>query len=146
MADKPAGTYTFGRDLNGVAQTILNQSGQLEASGNGKMELQLYQTVAMRDGKRANNPWLQELPDPVSKVTWDNFAAMSPTDMKKLGLVQGDVINIEANGYSLWHYRYLLQPGQAQGTISVAVGYGRTGAGPVGNGVGKNAYPFPELA
>src|ERR1700749_4942282 len=91
VADKPAGTYAFSRDLNGVAQTILNQSGQLAASGDGKVELQLYQTVAMRDGKRANNPWLQEMPDPVSKVTWDNFAAMSPTDMKKFGFVQGDV-------------------------------------------------------
>jgi MoCo/4Fe-4S cofactor protein with predicted Tat translocation signal len=140
-ADKPAGTYSFSRDLNGVAQTILNQSSQLEAKGDGKLELQLYQTVAIRDGKRANNPWLQEMPDPVSKVTWDNFAAMSPTDLKKFGLVQGDIINIDANGYAV-ALPILLQPGQAQGTISVAVGYGRTKAGPVGDGVGKNAFPF----
>ncbi|MGZ3871943.1 MAG: TAT-variant-translocated molybdopterin oxidoreductase, partial [Mucilaginibacter sp.] len=72
-AAKMAGTYTFGRDLNAVAQTIVDHSNQLAGD---KTELQLYQTVAMRDGKRANNPWLQELPDPVSKVTWDNFAAM----------------------------------------------------------------------
>src|ERR1700761_8723288 len=140
VEDKPATTYTFSRDLNGVAQTILNQGAKLEASS-GKYELQLYQTVAMRDGKRANNPWLQELPDPVSKVTWDNFAAMSPTDIKKLGYVQGDVITIDANGYSI-ALPILSQPGQAQGTMSVAVGYGRTVAGPVGNEVGKNAYPF----
>jgi MoCo/4Fe-4S cofactor protein with predicted Tat translocation signal len=140
-ADKPAGSYSFSRDLNGVAQTILNRSGQLEANGDGKLELQLYQTVAIRDGKRANNPWLQEMPDPVSKVTWDNFAAMSPTDLKKFGLVQGDIINIDANGYAV-ALPILLQPGQAQGTISVAVGYGRTKAGPVGDGVGKNAFPF----
>jgi MoCo/4Fe-4S cofactor protein with predicted Tat translocation signal len=140
VEDKPAGTYTFTRDLNGVAQTILNQGSKLETSA-GKFELQLYQTVAMRDGKRANNPWLQELPDPVSKVTWDNFAAMSPTDMKKLGHVQGDIITIEANGYSI-ALPILSQPGQAQGTISVAVGYGRTQAGPAGNDVGKNAFPF----
>ena len=93
-ADVTNGTYSFTHDLSGVAQTILNQSSKLEAS-NGAFELQLYQTVAMRDGKRANNPWLQELPDPVSKVTWDNFAAMSPTDMKKAGFVQGDVITID---------------------------------------------------
>ncbi|MEO6851359.1 MAG: TAT-variant-translocated molybdopterin oxidoreductase [Mucilaginibacter sp.] len=143
VADKAAGTYTFTRDLNAVAQTIVNQSSKLEASGEGKVELQLYQTVAMRDGKRANNPWLQEMPDPVSKVTWDNFAAMSPTDMKKpgFGFVQGDIITIEVNGYSV-ALPVLLQPGQAQGTISVAIGYGRTQAGPVGDGVGKNAFPF----
>jgi MoCo/4Fe-4S cofactor protein with predicted Tat translocation signal len=140
VADKPAGTYSFSRDLNGVAQTILNQSSQMEASG-GKFELSLYQTVAIRDGKRANNPWLQEMPDPVSKVTWDNFAAMSPTDMKKAGFVQGDIITIDANGYSV-ALPILLQPGQAQGTISVALGYGRTQSGPVGDGVGKNAFPF----
>jgi len=140
-ADKAAGTYSFNRDLNGVAQTILNQSSKLEALGDGKVELQLYQTVALRDGKRANNPWLQELPDPVSKVTWENFAAMSPTDMKKLGFVQGDVVNIDVNGISI-ALPVLSQPGQAQGTMSVAVGYGRTQAGPVGNGTGKNAFPF----
>ncbi|MDB5152583.1 MAG: 4Fe-4S dicluster protein [Mucilaginibacter sp.] len=141
VADKPAGSYSFGRDLNGVAQNILNQSKQLEASGDGKVELQLYQTVAIRDGKRANNPWLQEMPDPVSKVTWDNFAAMSPTDLKKYSFVQGDIINIDVNGYAV-ALPILSQPGQAQGTISVAVGYGRTQAGPVGDGVGKNAFPF----
>jgi MoCo/4Fe-4S cofactor protein with predicted Tat translocation signal len=141
VADKPAGAYTFSLDLNGVAQTILTQGAQLAASGDKKMEIHLYQTVAMRDGKRANNPWLQELPDPVSKVTWDNFAAVSQTDLKRLNLEQGDVINIEVNGYSI-ALPVLLQPGQAEGTISVAVGYGRTQGGPVAVGVGKNAFPF----
>jgi MoCo/4Fe-4S cofactor protein with predicted Tat translocation signal len=141
VADKAPGTYTFSRELNGVAQTILNQSSQSEASGDNKLEVQLYQTVAIRDGKRANNPWLQEMPDPVSKVTWDNFAAMSPADIKKFNLAQFDVINIDVNGYSI-ALPVLSQPGQAQGTISVAVGYGRTMSGPVGDGVGKNAFPF----
>ena len=139
-AAKPAGSYSFSRDLNGVAQTILNQSGRT-AAGDGKFELELYQNVAIRDGKRANNPWLQEMPEPVSKVTWDNFAAMSPTDMKKLGYAQGDIVTVDAHGYSV-ALPILLQPGQAQGTISVAVGYGRTQGGPVANGVGKNAFPF----
>jgi len=139
-ADKPAGSYPFSRDLNGVAQTILNQ-GNHPAAGEGKFELELYQNVAIRDGKRANNPWLQEMPEPVSKVTWDNFAAMSPTDMKKLGYSQGDIVTIDAHGYSV-ALPILLQPGQAQGTISVAVGYGRTHGGPVADGVGKNAFPF----
>ncbi|MFD0794685.1 TAT-variant-translocated molybdopterin oxidoreductase [Mucilaginibacter litoreus] len=139
-----AGTYTFNYDLNAVTQTILSQSAKL---GEGvsidgkKVELQVYQNNAMRDGKKANNPWLQELPDPVTKVTWDNFAAMSPSDVKKLGLEEFSVIKIQANGYSV-ELPVLSQPGQAQGTISVAVGYGRTSAGPVGNNVGKNAYPF----
>jgi MoCo/4Fe-4S cofactor protein with predicted Tat translocation signal len=140
-ADVAAGTYTFNRDLGSVAQTILQHSSQLAVSGDNAVELHLYQSVAMRDGKRANNPWLQELPDPVSKVTWDNFAAMAPSYAKKLGFEQGDIITITANGYTI-SLPILLQPGQAQGTISVAVGYGRTQAGLVGDNVGKNAFPF----
>jgi MoCo/4Fe-4S cofactor protein with predicted Tat translocation signal len=142
VADKPAGAYTFSRDLNAVAQTILSQSAQLVASGDKAYELHLYQNVAIRDGKHANNPWLQELPDPVSKVTWDNFAAMSLTDLKALGLQEGDVITIDANGTSI-ALPVLLQPGQAEGTISVAVGYGRVKGGAViESGIGKNAYPL----
>ncbi len=141
-AANPAGSYTFSRDLNAIVQTILDHSALL-ADGN-KMELQVYQTVAMRDGKRANNPWLQELPDPVSKVTWDNFASLSPADMTKLGVVDGDVVKIDANGYSI-NLPVLSQPGQTRGTVSVAVGYGRTLAGPVGDNVGKNAFPFHSL-
>jgi MoCo/4Fe-4S cofactor protein with predicted Tat translocation signal len=141
-ADKPAGAYTFSRDLNAVAQTVLSQSAQLVASGDKAYELHLYQSTAIRDGKHANNPWLQELPDPVSKVTWDNFAAMSLPDLKALGLQEGDVITIDANGTSI-ALPVLLQPGQAEGTISVAVGYGRVKGGAViESGIGKNAYPL----
>ncbi|HAL82707.1 MAG TPA: molybdopterin oxidoreductase [Mucilaginibacter sp.] len=138
-----SGSYTFSRDLNAVAQTILDHSNLLAGDGS-KFELQLYQTVAIRDGKKANNPWLQELPDPVSKVTWDNFAALSPADMKNKGYQEGDVVTIDANGYSVT-LPVLSQPGQKQGTVSVAVGYGRTNAGPVGDNVGKNAFPFFSL-
>ena len=141
VADKPASNYSFSKDLNGVAQTILVQSSKLAASA-GSYEIQLYQSVALRDGKRANNPWLQEMPDPVSKVTWDNFAAMSPTDIKKAGYVQGDVITIAVDGQKTVTLPILAQPGQTQGTISIAVGYGRTEAGPVGKGVGQNVFPL----
>ncbi|MGN6395170.1 MAG: TAT-variant-translocated molybdopterin oxidoreductase [Mucilaginibacter sp.] len=143
-APKAAGSYSFSLSLGAVAQTISEHSAKL-AAGNDKMELSLYQSPAMRDGKRANNPWLQELPDPVSKVTWDNFAAMSAADMKAKGLQDGDVIKIDnGNGYSI-SLPVLVQPGQARGTISVAVGYGRTVSGPVGTNVGKNAFPFTTL-
>jgi MoCo/4Fe-4S cofactor protein with predicted Tat translocation signal len=142
VAAKTAGSYTFSHDLNAVAQTIIDHSNNL-ASG-GKIELQVYQTVAMRDGKRANNPWLQELPDPVSKVTWDNFAAIAPADMKTWGYADGDMVKIDANGYSIT-VPALAQPGQTRGTVSVAVGYGRTAVGPVGTNVGKNAFPFYSL-
>ena len=133
------GSYTFSLDVNAVAQSIIKQSSAL-VNGD-KFELQIYQTVAMRDGKKANNPWLQELPDPVSKVTWDNFAAMSPADVKKYGYDEFEVVTVEANGYKV-SLPVLSQPGQAPGTVSIAVGYGRVNAGLVGNNVGKNAFPF----
>ncbi len=136
---KPAGKYTFTQDTGKIAQTISNQSSQI--AGSNQTELSLYQTVAMRDGKRANNPWLQELPDPVTKVTWDNYATMSPNDMKAKGLEDGNIINIKSGVYSI-DLPVINQPGQASGTISVAVGYGRTMVGPVGINVGKNAFPF----
>jgi MoCo/4Fe-4S cofactor protein with predicted Tat translocation signal len=141
-ADRPASAYAFSLDLNGVAQTILSQGAKLVATGDKAYQLHLYQSAAIRDGKHANNPWLQELPDPVSKVTWDNFAAMSINDLKALGLQEGDVITIDANGTSI-ALPVLLQPGQAIGTISVAVGYGRAKGGAViESGIGKNAYPL----
>jgi MoCo/4Fe-4S cofactor protein with predicted Tat translocation signal len=142
-APKAAGSYSFTYALDSVAQKMLDHSKEIAASS-GKVELQVYQTLAMRDGKRANNPWLQELPDPVSKVTWDNYANLSPADMKRWGYEDGDVVKIDANGYSIT-IPVLSQPGQAQGTVSVAVGYGRTLAGPVGDNVGKNAFPFHSL-
>jgi len=140
-APAAAGTYTFTRDLNAVVQTIVNQSNQMAASGDKKVELQVYASNNLKDGKKANNPWLQELPDPVSKVTWDNYVAISPTTAQQLGFSQNDVLTVSANGYSV-DLPIVLQPGQANGTISIALGYGRTKAGKVGTGVGKNAYPF----
>ncbi|GAA4098298.1 TAT-variant-translocated molybdopterin oxidoreductase [Mucilaginibacter panaciglaebae] len=140
-APAPAAAYTFSRDLNAVAQTILSQSAKLVA-GDKEYELHLYQSAALRDGRHANNPWLQELPDPVSKVTWDNFAAMALKDLKALDLQEGDIITIDSNGITI-ALPVLLQPGQPEGTISVAVGYGRTKGGKViESGIGKNAYPM----
>src|SRR5690606_17729277 len=108
--------------------------------------VQLYVSSALGDGKQANNAYLLELPDPVSKVTWDNYAAIEPRYAESLGLGVNDLVEVKAdNGYSVV-LPVLIQPGQATGTISIAVGYGRTKAGKAGNEVGKNAYPFVRLA
>jgi MoCo/4Fe-4S cofactor protein with predicted Tat translocation signal len=139
---KAAGSYTASTaSLADAASKIIARSADLTASGDGKIELQLYQSPALLDGKGANNPWLQELPDPVSKVTWRNFAAISPRYAASLKLEQSDMITITANNYSIT-LPVLIQPGQAAGTVSVAVGYGRTSSGRVGDGQGENAYPF----
>jgi len=137
---KPAGAYSFTQSLAQVATSIANSSKAFK--GGDQIELQVYENVPMRDGKNANNAFLQELPDPVSKVTWDNFVALAPKTAERLKVKEFDVVSVKgSNGYSV-DLPVLIQPGQAQGTASIALGYGRTKAGKAGNDVGKNAFPF----
>jgi molybdopterin-containing oxidoreductase family iron-sulfur binding subunit len=144
LAAKSAGVYSFSRELNSVVQTIIAESSSLAKGGENGIELHIYQNVAIGDGKAANNPWLQELPDPVSKVTWDNYAAINPKFAEKLGIAELDLVEIKTDKYSVT-LPVLIQPGQATGTVSVALGYGRVKAGKAGSEVGKNAYPFLRL-
>lgn len=100
------------------------------------IELLIYENIGLGDGKNANNPWLQELPDPVSKVCWDNYVAVSYAYAKENGLEIGDLVKINDK----FELPVLIQPGQADGTIAIALGYGRTNAGPAADNVGQNAY------
>ena len=84
--------------------------------------LVLYPTVAMLDGRHAHNAWLHELPDPISKVTWDNYACLSPDTAKKLGVSDGDVVRV--NDVELPAF---IQPGQHDNVVAIAIGYGRIG-------------------
>ncbi len=113
----------------------------LEAAKNvGEVELVLYESY-IGDGKHANNPFLQELPDPITKVVWENVALMSKATAKEKGFREGDTIRISANGHSV-ELPVIFQPGMAANTIGVAVGYGRTKAGSESCNVGMNVYPF----
>ncbi|MET4138898.1 TAT-variant-translocated molybdopterin oxidoreductase [Pedobacter sp. UYP1] len=137
-APKTAGSYTFNLSLAAVAPSVVKSSAALAKD----IELQVYESVAMRDGKHANNAFLQELPDPVSKVTWDNYIALAPKFAESLGIKEFDVVDVKgSNGYKIT-LPVLVQPGQAQGTASIALGYGRTKVGKAGDNVGQNAYPF----
>jgi len=141
---KKVGSYTFTHDLNAVAQTIVSRSNALAKENGNKVELHLYENTAIGDGKTANNPWLQELPDPVTKVTWDNFVAIGPKYAEKLGIKEFDLVEVKSGRYQVI-LTALLQPGQAGGTISIALGYGRTKAGKAGSEVGQNAFPFLDF-
>ncbi|HUH33027.1 MAG TPA: TAT-variant-translocated molybdopterin oxidoreductase [Daejeonella sp.] len=141
LGEKPVTASSFSRDLNAVAQTIINQSNALVKGGENAVEVHVYENVAIGDGKAANNPWLQELPDPVSKVTWDNYAAIAPKHAEKLGIAEFDLVEVKSDNYSVT-LPVLIQPGQTVGTVSIALGYGRTKAGKAAVEVGKNAYPF----
>ncbi len=124
-----------GEELSGAMKSVpvANENGY---------EVIISESVALGTGMHANNPWLMELPDPVSRQCWENVAAISPGDAQKLGIESGTLVKI-AEGLILPAF---IQPGQADGTISVALGYGHTGSGPVCNNIGVNLYPFAKLA
>jgi MoCo/4Fe-4S cofactor protein with predicted Tat translocation signal len=104
----------------------------------GELELQLVIPIGIASGFHSNNPWLQELPDPISRVTWDNYASVSPAFAKEMKLKTGDVIHI---GDKV-EIPVVVQPGQMYGVLTVALNYGRTLAGKVAEEVGVDMYPF----
>ncbi|HKS76777.1 MAG TPA: Fe-S cluster-containing hydrogenase [Terriglobales bacterium] len=92
----------------------------------GAFALVLHPTVAMLDGRNAYNPWLHELPDPITKVTWDNYASISPCAAQRLGVEDGDVVRMEnASGSGpAFDLPVCVQPGQHDQVVAVALGYG----------------------
>ena len=109
------------------------------------LELVLDRDAKVDDGRFANNGWLQELPDPVTKLTWDNAAIFSPETARALGVANGDVVRLDLAGRTL-EIAALILPGQADFSVAVPLGYGRTTAGRVGRGVGFNAYVLRTTA
>ncbi|WP_207435868.1 TAT-variant-translocated molybdopterin oxidoreductase [Sabulibacter ruber] len=124
-----------------AAAVSINRGGR---AGKGT-ELVIYEKVAIGAGQHTNNPWLQEMSDPTTKATWDNYVTISSAMANQLGVEQNDMLRVTANGKSI-ELPALIQPGQAQGTIGIAIGYGRTHAGQAGNNVGANVYPLVTVA
>jgi MoCo/4Fe-4S cofactor protein with predicted Tat translocation signal len=116
----------------------------IRAVENG-FELVFITDSKLDDGRYANNGWLQELPDPITKLTWDNAALISPVAAKKLGVETGDVLKLSVGEKSV-EIAALILPGHADDSISVAVGYGRTEVGSVGRQVGVDVYPLMTVA
>ncbi|HYI96925.1 MAG TPA: TAT-variant-translocated molybdopterin oxidoreductase [Bryobacteraceae bacterium] len=105
----------------------------------GGYEVIFVPSWSVFDGRFVNNAWLQETPDPMTKLTWDNAALVSQATARKLAVAMGDVIAIERNGRKV-EGAVMIQPGLADDTIVIPVGYGRTKVGQVGEGAGFNAY------
>ena len=113
----------------------MNVSGKPAPSG---FEIVIQESVSIGTGMHSNNPWLMELPDPVSKQCWENVAAISATDAEKFSIKTGDLIKL-TEGLILPAF---IQPGQAESTLSVAPGYGHTNSGKVCTNTGVNVYPY----
>jgi len=116
---------------------------------NGTLEVIFRPDPTIYDGRFANNGWLQEMPKPVSKITWDNAAFMSPGTASRLGIPLVDTLDWDANGVPMVELTYqgrtlrapvVVQPGHANGAVTLHLGYGRTKAGRVGTGQGFNPY------
>ncbi len=161
----PAAPAAFAGDLAAAAI-----SAKKSTEGAGAWEVEVYTSEGIGSGLHANNPWLQELPDPITKVTWDNYVGMAPADLLELtgkkhvrDLRIGEqekayVVRVTANGVTL-ELPAVPVPGQTPRTVSVALGYGRGANGedvgraaslrdPNGNltVIGKSAYPMTRIA
>ena len=141
-----------------VAEVSMNGSmdaGMIDVSGINVMkpqsglEFYTYIKTGMGAGENANNPWTYELPDPISRLSWDNYIVMSAADAVELGIevapesngaMTGNTLNITVDGNLLENVPVWIQPGQTKGTLGLAVGFGRTAVGKVGNNVGVNAF------
>jgi molybdopterin-containing oxidoreductase family iron-sulfur binding subunit len=101
----------------------------------------LKESPFLGDGRFANNGWMQELPHPVSKVVWDNYAAVAPRTAEELGVETGDRLTVIVDGNEQT-FPVFVQPGSADKFVSISLGYGRWQAGPVGTQVGTDAGPL----
>lgn len=149
-----------GAAFNGGAVAAALAAASAAPKG-GKWEVALYEKVAIGAGAQASNPWLQEMPDPVTKATWDNYATVSAAAAKELLGIDltdnGDadsyevdpkkpVIKIKANGKEI-DLPVIIVPGTQTNTIGIAVGYGRSEkVGVAAKGAGKNAFPLATVA
>ena len=133
-----ATTTTANANLDSAATSLV----KLDADNKGKVQVKLYEKVGLRQGRMSNNPWLQELPDPISKVTWDNYVASSIVYASKNNLADGNLVTLKGGSVAT-EIPFLRQPGQANNTLSIAVGYGRPRYDKAGvpiEVIGKNVY------
>ncbi len=128
---------SFTSSIGSIASHIAQRSNEL----NKGLQLAVYETVAIGDGSMSANPWLQELPDPITKATWDNYVTVPYAMANELKLKSGQIVTVNLGKASV-SLPVVVQPGQARGTIGIALGYGRKNAGPAGKTIGVNVYPF----
>jgi len=132
-----------GADFSAAASALA------QAKSSGELELNLYTKTGMGDGQQANNPWLQEFPDPITRASWDNYLTISKADAEKYGVenhnvanggLNGSYVTVTVGGTKLERVPVIIQPGQAKGTIGLALGYGKKAALKEAMQVGVNAY------
>lgn len=138
-----ASTVSFSGDVNAAANAIA--TNYKTSAG---FELAIYENGTVGNGSQANNPLLQELPEPMTKAVWDHYVLISQKDAATAGITNPEsktrYANVSANGKTV-KLPVLIQPGLAQGVLAIAIGYGRTKAGKVADGIGSNVYPMISM-
>lgn len=129
VANSPARTFNTSA-LSLIEKPVVAKEG---------FELALYSKPQIGDGTLANVAWLQELPDPVTKIVWDNYACISLKTAEQLKVKEGHILEIKVSGKTLKVPAHI-QPGLHDQVVAIAVGYGRKKAGKVGNDIGQNAF------
>ena len=122
---------------NGFAE--LAAAGAAPASGSSGLEIVFLPSPSLHDGRFANDGWLQELPDPLTKLTWDNPALVSPKTAETLDVASEQMVRVDYAGRSL-ELPVSILPGMADGVVALTLGYGRSRAGRVGSGVGFDTF------
>lgn len=151
---EPAAATAAGATFNGARLT--DATAKIGAAKTSEYEIALYQKVGIGDGRYANNPWLQELPDPVTKATWDNYAMVGAKTAEKLGInykginyeyhPEKPVFTVKTASGKAVELPVLVIPGCAEGVIAIALGYGRSAdAGVAADGAGKDVFPFTSF-
>ena len=126
------------------------EAAALAAASSKGLELTLYTKTGMGDGQQANNPWLQEFPDPITRVSWDNYITVAAADAEAAGLKNVNVANGALNGSyaqvtvggTTLTVPVIIQPGQAKGSVGLALGYGEKAGLQEEMQVGVNAFAF----
>jgi len=126
-----------------VASTASAMAAAVSGLNNGSDELEVVflPSTQLHDGRFVNNGWLQEMPHPITKLTWDNCAMIAPATAKQMGVKSGDVVQLTTGGRSV-EIPVWVVPGQADNCLAIELGYGREKFGRVAEGAGFDAYPL----
>lgn len=109
------------------------------------LELQLYPHLALGDGRSANNGWLQEFPDPITRISWGGALSLAPRRFDEMGLANGDLLLVDAGHAQVVAPAYR-HAGMHYDQVALPLGLGRTACGVIGNGTGPDAWPLRQLA
>ena len=148
-SEEAAATQVGEEDTTSTIAPLAQAVQRLASAQQAPVELTLYSKVGMGDGQQAGNPWLQEFPDPISRVTWDNYVTVSRTDANNWDLenknvanggLDGSYVNLTVGETKLEGIPVIIQPGQAPGTVGLSLGYGRSVGMKDEMEVGVNAY------